>query len=50
MSGLELFWSSGTWWFFVGQLAIVVLVVYLYISQGREEEKAKEAAESRDEK
>ncbi len=44
MSGSELFWQSGTWWFFVGQLAVVVLVIWLYIAQGKAEQRAIEKA------
>lgn len=40
MSGSELFWSSGTWVFFLGQAAVVALVVYLYWYQGRQEARA----------
>ncbi len=44
MSGSELFWQSGTWLFFVGQLAVMVLVVWLYFAQGKAEQRAIEKA------
>ena len=40
LPGSELFWSSGTWLFFVGQAAVWVLALYLYYFQGRKEREA----------
>lgn len=37
MTGNEIFWSSGTWVFFVGQGAVLLFVLALYYYQGRKE-------------
>ena len=47
MTGSEIFWQSGTWWFFVGQLAVLGLIVYMYYAQGRREREAQERARER---
>lgn len=40
MSGSELFWSSGTWLFLLGQGLVIVLAVGLYFYQGKKEAEA----------
>ncbi|HSW09824.1 MAG TPA: hypothetical protein VLK32_02850 [Bacillota bacterium] len=42
MPGSQLFWSSGTWLFFVGQAAVWALALYLYYFQGRKEREAQD--------
>lgn len=37
MTGSEIFWSSGTWLFFLGQGVVLLLVIALYFYQGRKE-------------
>ncbi|HHZ00653.1 MAG TPA: hypothetical protein PLV23_02095 [Sedimentibacter sp.] len=46
MEGSKLFWSSGTWVFFLAQAMVVVLVGYLYWYLGKKE---KEACEGKNE-
>ena len=40
MEGSKLFWSSGTWIFFLVQALVVALVVYLYWYLGKKEKEA----------
>ncbi len=40
MSGSELFWSSGTWLFVVGQVLVLVIVGVIYAYQARREQEA----------
>ncbi len=40
MSGSQLFWSSGSWLFFVGQLLVLVIVWIIYAFQARKEREA----------
>jgi len=42
VSGAELFWTSGTWIFFLAQGLVLVLVVFLYWYLGVKEKQAKE--------
>ena len=44
MSGSQLFWSSGTWLLFVGQILAVLVILAVYFYQGKKE---KEAIEKR---
>lgn len=37
VSGSELFWSSGTWLFLLGQASVIVLAVGLYFYLGKRE-------------
>lgn len=37
MSGSELFWSSGTWLFLLGQASVIVLALGLYFYIGKRE-------------
>jgi hypothetical protein len=37
VSGSELFWSSGTWLFLLGQAAVLALAVGLYFYIGKRE-------------
>jgi hypothetical protein len=43
VSGSELFWESGTWLFFVGQLLVLVVVGIIYAYQARREQEARQA-------
>ena len=43
MSGSELFWSSGAWLFFAGQLLVVVVVLIIYAYQARRDREARES-------
>jgi hypothetical protein len=43
VSGSELFWKSGTWLFFVGQLLVLVIVGIIYAYQARREQEARQA-------
>jgi hypothetical protein len=43
VSGSELFWRSGTWLFFVGQLLVLVIVWIIYTYQARKEQEARQA-------
>jgi len=43
VSGSELFWKSGTWLFFVGQLLVLVIVGIIYAYQVRREQEARQA-------
>jgi len=40
MSGSELFWSSGTWLFVLGQVLVLVIVSVIYVYQARREQEA----------
>lgn len=40
MDGSKLFWSSGTWVFFLAQGLVVALAVYLYWYLGKKEKEA----------
>lgn len=40
VSGSELFWRSGTWLFFAGQILVLVIVGVIYIYQARKEQEA----------
>jgi hypothetical protein len=42
VSGSELFWKSGTWLFFVGQLLVLVIVWIIYAYQARKEQDARQ--------
>lgn len=42
MSGSELFWKSGTWLFFVGQLLVLVIVWTINAYQARKEQEARQ--------
>lgn len=41
MPGSQLFWQSGTWLFFAGQLLFLVMAVVIYVYQGRKEAEAR---------
>ncbi len=43
LSGSELFWTSGTWLFFVGQILVLVIVWIIYAFQARKEAEAQQA-------
>jgi hypothetical protein len=42
VSGSELFWKSGTWLFFVGQLLVLVIVWTINAYQARKEQEARQ--------
>ncbi|MDR7542753.1 MAG: hypothetical protein QN120_00710 [Armatimonadota bacterium] len=44
MSGSELFWKSGTWLFFVGQILVLVIVAIIYAYQARKEQEARQGS------
>lgn len=37
MSGSQLFWSSGTWLFLLGQASVILLALILYFYIGKRE-------------
>jgi hypothetical protein len=41
LSGSQLFWSSGTWLFMLGQGLVIVLVVGLFFYLGKKEAQAR---------
>lgn len=41
MSGSQLFWSSGTWLFLLGQFLVIVMCVGLYFYLGKREAAAR---------
>lgn len=41
MTGNQIFWQSGTWCLFAGQLLVLLLIVSLYLYMGKKEKEAK---------
>lgn len=41
MTGNQIFWQSGTWCLFAGQLLVLLLIVSLYFYMGKKEKDAK---------
>jgi len=41
LSGSELFWASGTWLLFVGQVVAFLIIIGVYCYQGKKEREAR---------
>ena len=41
MSGSQLFWASGTWLLFLGQIVAFLIILGVYIYQGKKEKEAR---------
>ncbi|WP_255376006.1 hypothetical protein [Cloacibacillus sp. An23] len=41
MTGNEIFWHSGTWGLFAGQIFVLLLIFFLYFYMGKKEKEAR---------
>ena len=47
MTGNQIFWQSGTWGLFAGQIAVLILILVLYFYMGKKEKEAKDRQTSK---